>query len=71
MSDNIKPVELSSEELDIVAGGARRLAIAHTQELNDYQESSLDVGRDGIHSTNYQETDDFKASIFEFTETGK
>jgi hypothetical protein len=71
MSDNIKPVELSSEELDIVAGGARRFATAHTQDLVDEQQSSLDADRDGVRSRNLQQTDDFKANIFEFTETGK
>ena len=63
--------ELSIEELDVVAGGARRFATAHTQELNDFQESTLIVNRDGISSHNIQETDDFKASTFEFTDTGK
>ena len=63
--------ELSIEELDVVAGGARRFATAHTQELNDFQESTLVSDRDGVRSHNTQETDDFKASIFEVTDTGK
>jgi hypothetical protein len=62
--------ELSIEELDVVAGGARRLATAHTQELTDIQVSTLEADRDGVRSSNHQQTDDFKANIFEFTETG-
>ncbi|MEH2191909.1 MAG: hypothetical protein V7K98_04495 [Nostoc sp.] len=63
--------ELSIEELDVVAGGARRFATAHTQELNDFQESTLVADRDGVRSHNTQETDYFKASTFEATDTGK
>ncbi len=69
MSNN-KPVELSAEDLDIIAGGARRAAAAATQELVDVQLSNLSSNRDGVHSTNIQQTDDFKAAIVEFTETG-
>ncbi len=71
MSDNNKPMEMSADELDIVAGGARRAAAAATQELVDVQLSDLSSNRDGVHSTNIQQTDDFKATIVEFTETGK
>ena len=70
MSENNKPMELSTEDLDIIAGGATRAAAAATQELVDVQLSSLDASRGGVHSTNIQETDDFKATIVEFTETG-
>jgi hypothetical protein len=63
--------ELSIEELDLVAGGASRYARAHTKELNDFQESTLIADRNGVRSHNTQETNDFEASLFEFTETGK
>jgi hypothetical protein len=72
MSDiNLTQVEeLSLEELDLVAGGARRYASAHTQELNDFQESTLIADRNGVRSQNTQETNYFEASLFEVTETG-
>ncbi|PSB18557.1 hypothetical protein C7B65_14765 [Phormidesmis priestleyi ULC007] len=63
-------VELSAEDLDLVAGGARREAAAFTAELQDVQISTLSADRNGVRSTNIQETDDFKAAIFEVTETG-
>ncbi|EKF01881.1 MULTISPECIES: CTB family bacteriocin [unclassified Tolypothrix] len=71
MSDHIQPQELSSEELDNVAGGASRFATAATSEREDRQISSLNVGRNGIQSNNLQETVDFKAALFEFTQTGE
>ena len=71
MSDNIQSIELSSEELDLVAGGARRVAFGETAELTDVQFSSLSATRDGVESKNFQATDDFSARIFEVTETGK
>jgi hypothetical protein len=73
MSDiNLTQVEeLSLEELDLVAGGARRYASAHTQEANDFQESTLIADRNGVRSQNTQETNYFEASLFEVTDTGK
>ena len=68
--DPIQSQELSSEDLDLVAGGARRAAAAATQEVTDFQLSSLDSNRGGVSSANIQETDDFKAAILEVTETG-
>ena len=70
MSENNNPMELSSEDLDLVAGGAKRFAAAETQELTDFQLSSLDSNRGGVSSANIQETDDFKSAILEVTETG-
>ena len=63
--------ELSTEELDIVAGGARRRAEAFTSELQDVQVSTLEANRNGVRSTVFQSTDDFSAAIFEAEETGK
>ncbi len=68
--DPIQSQELSAEDLDLVAGGARRFAAAETQELTDFQASSLNSSRGGVSSTNIQETDDFKAALIEATETG-
>ncbi len=64
-------MEMTSEELDIVAGGAHRRAAASTTELQDVQISTLEANRNGVRSTLFQSTDDFSASIFEEEETGK
>ncbi|MFM7447299.1 MAG: hypothetical protein ACKO24_01715 [Leptolyngbyaceae cyanobacterium] len=70
--ENINEVmELSAQDLDLVAGGATRVVGASTHELVDIQESGLKVGRDGITSFNRQATDNFSAALFEFTQTGK
>ena len=69
--ENINEVmELSTEELDSVAGGATRVAFAQTHELQDLQVSTLTATRNGITSTNLQSTDAFSAKIAEFNKTG-
>ncbi|BAY89404.1 MULTISPECIES: CTB family bacteriocin [unclassified Tolypothrix] len=71
MSDHIQPQELSSEELDNVAGGASRRAEAFTAELTDFQITTLEADRNGVRSKVFQSTDDFKAALFEEQTTGK
>ncbi|BAY99511.1 hypothetical protein NIES37_34940 [Tolypothrix tenuis PCC 7101] len=47
MSDNIKPVELSAEELDIVAGGAAIATNAENRNFSDEQASAIIIGANG------------------------
>jgi hypothetical protein len=71
MSQNNKPMELSVEELDNIAGGALNIAAAQTKELIDVQANTLDADRGGVRSTNFQATDDFKAALFQINQTGQ
>ncbi len=70
MSQN-KPMELSVEELDNIAGGALNIAAAQTKELIDVQANTLSADRGGVRSTNFQATDDFKAALFQINQTGQ
>ncbi|MBE8998148.1 MULTISPECIES: CTB family bacteriocin [unclassified Nostoc] len=72
MSDNIKPVELSSEELDNVAGGAFSFVDAHNFNFSDKQSSAVIIGADGgIASFNSQETTISKQDLHEIKFTGE
>ncbi len=72
MSDNIKPVELSSEELDNVAGGAFSLVEAHNFNFSDKQSGAVIIGADGgIASFTAQETVVSKQDLFEIKTTGE
>ena len=70
MSENNKPMELSAQELDTVAGGALNVSAAHTENLIDVQANTLDADRSGVRSTNVQHTDDFAAQLAQLNQTG-
>ncbi|MBN3907040.1 MAG: hypothetical protein HWQ35_10905 [Nostoc sp. NMS1] len=71
MSDNIKPVELSAEELDNVAGGAFKFVNADNDNKLDTQESATILGaKGGITSLNAQETVESHQRLHEITATG-
>ncbi len=63
-------MELSTQELDSVAGGAIRFDIAEIQDKQELQSSKLIASREGIISFNAQSTDDFSAAVAEFNQTG-
>ncbi|MEH1866716.1 MAG: CTB family bacteriocin [Nostoc sp.] len=71
MSDNIKPVELSAEELDNVAGGAFSLVDAHNFNAIDQQAGATVLGANGgISSLNTQQTAVSEQNLFEIKATG-
>ncbi len=71
MSDNIKPVELSSEELDNVAGGAFSNVDASNLNAIDAQAGATVLGADGgIGSFTTQETAVSEQHLFEIKATG-
>ncbi len=71
MENTNEVMELSTQELDSVAGGAIRFDIAEVQNTQELQSSKLIANRNGIISFNVQSTDDFSAAIAEFNQTGK
>ncbi|MEH2443021.1 CTB family bacteriocin [Nostoc sp.] len=71
MSDNIKPVELSAEELDNVAGGAFSFVIADNYNALDQQAGGTVVGPNGgITSSTVQQTAISHQSLQEIKATG-
>ncbi|MFN6465815.1 MAG: CTB family bacteriocin [Nostoc sp. DedVER02] len=71
MSDNIKPVELSAEELDNVAGGAFSFVIADNYNALDQQAGQTVVGPNGgITSSTVQQTAISHQSLEEIKATG-
>ncbi|MBE8988517.1 CTB family bacteriocin [Nostoc sp. LEGE 12450] len=71
MSDNIKPVELSAEELDNVAGGAFSFVDAHNFNAIDQQAGATVIGANGgINSLNTQQTAVSEQDLFEIKATG-
>ncbi|MBC1223671.1 hypothetical protein GNF10_26245 [Nostoc sp. UCD121] len=71
MSDNIKPVELSAEELDNVAGGAFSFVDAHNFNAIDQQAGATVIGANGgISSLNTQQTAVSEQDLFEIKATG-
>ncbi|MBD2509776.1 MULTISPECIES: CTB family bacteriocin [unclassified Nostoc] len=72
MPDDIKPVELSAEELDNVAGGAFSFVDAHNFNFSDKQSSAVIIGADGgIASFNSQETTISQQDLHEIKFTGE
>ncbi|QLE48069.1 hypothetical protein FD724_07980 [Nostoc sp. C057] len=71
MSDNIKPVELSAEELDNVAGGAFSFVDADNYNAIDQQAGATVLGANGgISSLNTQQTAVSHQSLHEVKATG-
>ncbi|MEH2093341.1 CTB family bacteriocin [Nostoc sp.] len=71
MSDNIKPVELSAEELDNVAGGAFSFVIADNENKLDQQTGGTVLGPNGgIGSVTAQQTAISHQSLQEIKATG-
>ncbi|MEH2202178.1 CTB family bacteriocin [Nostoc sp.] len=71
MSDNIKPVELSAEELDNVAGGAFSFVDADNFNALDQQVGQTVVGpHGGIGSSTAQQTAISHQSLHEIKATG-
>ncbi|AVH62268.1 CTB family bacteriocin [Nostoc sp. 'Peltigera membranacea cyanobiont' N6] len=71
MSDNIKPVELSAEELDNVAGGAFSFVIADNYNALDQQAGGTVLGPNGgIGSSTVQQTAISHQSLQEIKATG-
>jgi hypothetical protein len=71
MSDNIKPVELSAEELDTLAGGAFSDVNAHNLNAIDAQSGATVLGANGgIASFTTQETAVSKQDLYEVKFTG-
>ncbi|AVH62266.1 MULTISPECIES: CTB family bacteriocin [unclassified Nostoc] len=71
MSDNIKPVELSAEELDNVAGGAFSFVIADNYNALDQQAGGTVLGPNGgIGSSTVQQTTVSHQSLQEIKATG-
>jgi hypothetical protein len=71
MSDNIKPVELSAEELDNVAGGAFSFVDADNDNRLDQQISETVLGpHGGIGSSTAQQTTTSHQSLHEIKATG-
>ncbi len=70
MENQHEAMELSTQELDCVAGGATRADYATVHDLKDTQLSTLTATRGGISSSNLQATDDFSATVAEFNQTG-
>ncbi|MEH2075836.1 MAG: CTB family bacteriocin [Nostoc sp.] len=71
MSDNIKPVELSAEELDNVAGGAFSFVIADNENKLDQQTGGTVLGPNGgIGSVTAQQTVVSHQSLQEIKATG-
>ena len=71
MSDNIKPVELSAEELDNVAGGAFSFVDADNDNRSDQQISETVLGpHGGIGSSTAQQTTISHQSLYEVKATG-
>ncbi|QIR40408.1 hypothetical protein HCG51_29435 [Tolypothrix sp. PCC 7910] len=70
MSDN-KPMELSAEELDIVAGGAVAATDASNSQILDEQASVVIIGANGgIASFNTQKTAASQQKLQEIKFTG-
>ncbi|BAY30901.1 hypothetical protein NIES2107_27490 [Nostoc carneum NIES-2107] len=71
MSDN-KPMELSAEELDNVAGGATSAVFASNRNFLDEQVGSTVVGANGgISSQTAQKTVASEQYLAEFKSTGE
>jgi hypothetical protein len=71
MSDNIKPVELSAEELDNVAGGAFSFVLADNDNRLDQQTGGTVLGPNGgIGSVTAQQTAVSHQSLQEIKATG-
>ncbi|MBD2509774.1 hypothetical protein H6G91_21160 [Nostoc muscorum FACHB-395] len=71
MSDNIKPVELSAEELDKVAGGAFSFVDAHNFNALDQQTGGTVLGANGgIGSFTAQQTAVSQQDLHEIKATG-
>jgi hypothetical protein len=71
MSDNIKPVELSAEELDNVAGGAFSFVDADNDNRLDQQVGETVLGPNGgIGSSTAQQTTISHQSLHEVKATG-
>ncbi|MBD2509771.1 MULTISPECIES: CTB family bacteriocin [unclassified Nostoc] len=71
MSDNIQPIELSSEELDNVAGGAFSFVDADNYNAIDQQAGATVIGANGgISSLNTQQTAVSHQSLHEIKATG-
>jgi hypothetical protein len=71
MSDNIKPVELSAEELDNFAGGAFSFVDADNDNRLDQQISETVLGpHGGIGSSTAQQTTTSHQSLYEIKATG-
>ncbi|MBE8998142.1 CTB family bacteriocin [Nostoc sp. LEGE 12447] len=71
MSDNIQPIELSSEELDNVAGGAFSFVDADNYNAIDQQGGATVIGANGgISSLNTQQTAVSHQSLHEIKATG-
>ncbi|QIR40406.1 hypothetical protein HCG51_29425 [Tolypothrix sp. PCC 7910] len=71
MSDN-KPMELSAEELDNVAGGAVGLTNAFVENKLDTQASLVNIGANGgIQSAQTQTTTESKQALNELKLTGE
>ncbi len=71
MESKNEVMELSTQELDCVAGGAIRADASAVHDLKDSQVSVLTATRNGITSFNAQSTDDFSAYVAEFNQTGE
>ncbi|MBE8988521.1 CTB family bacteriocin [Nostoc sp. LEGE 12450] len=70
MSDNIQPIELSSEELDNVAGGAFSFVDADNYNAIDQQAGATVIGANGgISSFNTQQTAVSHQSLHEIKAT--
>ena len=71
MSDTDKLVEMSTEELDTVAGGAFVITDASNFNFSDSQTNFLSIGADGgIISLNTQETKLSKQELKQIQATG-
>ncbi|MEH1976120.1 MAG: CTB family bacteriocin [Nostoc sp.] len=71
MSDNIKPVELSAEELDNVAGGSFSFVDADNDNKLDQQIGETVLGSNGgIGSSTAQQTTISHQSLHEVKATG-
>ena len=71
MSEINKPMEMSSEELDTVAGGAFAATVAENFNFSDEQVNVTALGADGgITNLNAQKTDLSKQQLQQVQATG-
>lgn len=72
MTEHNKIVEMTSEELDTVAGGAFNIVDAFNFNFSDSQTSIVSIGADGgILSINQQETKVSKQELQQIQATGE
>lgn len=72
MTEPNKMVEMTSEELDTVAGGAFNIVDASNFNFSDSQTSIVSIGADGgILSINQQETKVSKQELQQIQATGE